>query len=153
MSYIATFISALILALSHLIVSRLRFFEGPRAHLWRSMTGGAAVSFVFLSILPGLEKQQDILEVTAIVPFTAHHRVYLLCLAGFLAYYGFRRLATRVLDGRCVQCGYLLLHLPDARCPECGKAFVRAAERGVTAGVPSAEMGGHEPGTGLRSDE
>jgi len=94
MSYIATFISALILALSHLIVSRLQFFEGPRAHLWRSMTGGAAVSFVFLSILPGLEKQQDILEVTAIVPFTAHHRVYLLCLAGFLVYYGFRRLAT-----------------------------------------------------------
>lgn len=94
MSYIATFISAFILALSHLIVSRLQFLEGPRAHLWRSMAGGAAVSFVFLSVLPGLEKQQDVLEATAIVSFTAHHRVYLLCLAGFLVYYGFRRLAT-----------------------------------------------------------
>ena len=61
MSHIATFIVALILALAHLSVSRLRFLEGPRGHLWQSFAGGAAVSYVIVYILPSLAEQRDLL--------------------------------------------------------------------------------------------
>jgi hypothetical protein len=94
MTHIATLTVALVLAFAHIAVSRLRFLEGPRGHLWQSLAGGAAVSYVFVSILPSLEKSRAILEITARISFTAHQRVYLLCLAGFLVYYGIRRMST-----------------------------------------------------------
>ena len=94
MTHIATFIAASIIAMAHIIVSRLRFLEGPRGHLWQSMAGGAAVSYVIVSILPSLEKNRALLEITARFSFTAQERVYLLCLAGFLVYYGIRRMST-----------------------------------------------------------
>ena len=100
MSHVATLIVALILAFAHIIVSRLRFLEGPRGYLWQSFAGGAAVSSVIVGILPSLEKDRAILEVTARVSFIARERVYLLCLAGFLVYYGIRRMSTVPRFGR-----------------------------------------------------
>jgi len=94
MTHIATLTVALILAFAHIVVSRLRFLDGPRGHLWQSMAGGAAVSYVIVYLLPSLEKSRAILEITARVSFIAHQRVYLLCLAGFLVYYGIRRMST-----------------------------------------------------------
>jgi hypothetical protein len=94
MTHIATLIVALVLAFAHLIVSRLRFLDGPRGHLWQSMAGGAAVSYVIVYILPSLAQQKELLEETAWVAFFARERVYLLCLLGFLVYYGIRRLGT-----------------------------------------------------------
>jgi len=94
MSHVATLIVALILAFAHIVVSRLRFLEGPRGHLWQSMAGGAAVSYVIVYILPSLAEQRDLLQETAFFAFFARERVYLLCLLGFLVYYGIRRLAT-----------------------------------------------------------
>ena len=94
MSHIATFIVAITLAFAHIVVSRLRFLDGPRGHLWQSMAGGAAVSYVIVYLLPSLEKSRAILEITARVSFIAQQRVYLLCLAGFLVYYGIRRMST-----------------------------------------------------------
>jgi hypothetical protein len=38
----------------------------------------------------------------------------------------YRRLCAA--EGKCAKCGYLLTGLPEARCPECGTAFERAAE-------------------------
>jgi len=58
------------------------------------MAGGAAVSYVIVYILPSLESHRAILEETAQISFFAQHRVYLLCLLGFLVYYGIRRLST-----------------------------------------------------------
>jgi len=31
---------------------------------------------------------------------------------------------TRALQGQCIRCGYLLVGLPEPRCPECGQPFV-----------------------------
>jgi hypothetical protein len=95
MSHTATLTVALILAFAHIVVSRMRFLEGPRGHLWQSMAGGAAVSYVIVYVLPSLESNRAILEETARIPFFARERVYILCLLGFLVYYGIRRLATQ----------------------------------------------------------
>jgi len=100
MTHIATLTVALILVFAHIIVSRLRFLEEPRGHLWRSAAGGVAISYVIVYILPSLEKHRAILEITARVSFTAQQRVYLLCLAGFLVYYGIRRMSTIPRFGR-----------------------------------------------------
>lgn len=94
MSHIATLTVALILAFAHIVVSRLRFLEGPRGHLWQSMAGGAAVSYVIVYIFPSLAEQRSLLQETAWFDFFARERVYLLCLLGFLVYYGIRRMAT-----------------------------------------------------------
>jgi hypothetical protein len=58
------------------------------------MAGGAAVSYVIVYILPTLAEQRDLLQETARIPFFARERVYILCLLGFLVYYGIRRLGT-----------------------------------------------------------
>ena len=94
MTHIATLIVALILAFAHIVVSRLRFLEGSRGHLWQSMAGGVAVSYVIVYIFPSLAQQRDLLQETAWFAFFARERVYLLCLLGFLVYYGIRRMAT-----------------------------------------------------------
>lgn len=46
-------------------------------------------------------------------------------LASAVAIWGARGVRRRIrrAEGRCVQCGYLLTGLPEARCPECGTAF------------------------------
>jgi hypothetical protein len=58
------------------------------------MAGGAAVSYVFVYILPSLARKQIVLEKTAYFEFFARYRAYLLCMGGFLVYYGIRRLTT-----------------------------------------------------------
>ena len=35
---------------------------------------------------------------------------------------------TRALEGHCIRCGYLLMGLPEPRCPECGQPFVIRTE-------------------------
>lgn len=100
MEYIYSLLAVLILAVSHLIVSRLRFLEGPRGHLWQSLAGGAAVSYVMVYILPSLAKKQIILVGTAYFDFFAPYRAYILCLGGFLTYYGVRRMTTMPKFGK-----------------------------------------------------
>jgi hypothetical protein len=43
----------------------------------------------------------------------------------------------RQLPGRCSECGYILTGLPQARCPECGTAFVKEERAGEQETPPS----------------
>lgn len=100
MDHFPTFLAVLALALAHISVSHVRFLDGPKGYIWQSIAGGAAVSYVFVYILPSLARKQIVLEKTAYFEFFARYRAYLLCLGGFLVYYGIRRLTTLPGCGR-----------------------------------------------------
>lgn len=100
MDHFPTFLAVLALALAHISVSHVRFLDGPKGYIWQSIAGGASVSYVFVYILPSLARKQIVLEKTAYFEFFARYRAYLLCLGGFLVYYGIRRLTTLPGFGR-----------------------------------------------------
>lgn len=90
-------LAVLLLCLTHLYVSRLRFLH--RQEGWLSFTGGAASAYVFVYILPKLGYQQLILA--GAVPAEGwlgylQHHAYLVAFAGFLSYFGVTRIAERV---------------------------------------------------------
>jgi hypothetical protein len=87
-------IFALCLALIHLGARRFSLaWAAPRSR-WLSLAGGTSVAYVFVNILPQLEKGQDAV-VRAQLPlgFLEHH-VYLVALLGFTTFYGLERLAV-----------------------------------------------------------
>lgn len=78
----------------HLFAGRLKFLAGLPRSRWLSAAGGVSVAYVFLHLLPELGEGQEVLAEAArgVVGFAEHH-VYLIALAGLVAFYGLDRLA------------------------------------------------------------
>ena len=96
MSGLSSFIAACLLSLTHIFVGRLRFLDAQPHSAWLSLSGGAAVAYVFAHLLPKLAQKQEILlnaSDTGLYGLLEHH-AYLVALAGFVGYYGIGRAAV-----------------------------------------------------------
>jgi hypothetical protein len=82
------------LSLVHLWSDKLRFIcRDIYEQHWLSFSGGFAVGYVFIYVMPKLAKKQMILidaPDTGLYGFLEHH-AYLIALAGFILYYGIDR--------------------------------------------------------------
>lgn len=132
---ILTGICAAIFALVHLFVGKLTFLDVLPRSRWLSFSGGVAVAYVFLHILPELSEHQSLFaDELATSEALAEAWVYLVALAGLALFYGLERAVTRSQkansSGRVeteilwlhiasfavynVLIGYLLLHREEA---------------------------------------
>lgn len=84
----AAVVAALGLASVHLFAGRLRFLgEIPRSRVL-SLAGGASVAYVFVHAMPELRQAGETLEGRLGPVVFGEEHVYLVALAGFVAYYG-----------------------------------------------------------------
>ena len=88
-----TLLAAAILALVHVATPSLRFLEGTPRSAWLSLAGGVSVAYVFVHFLPELAAGQETLGRAVEGIALAERHVYLIALAGLLAFYGLDRLA------------------------------------------------------------
>lgn len=95
MSANLTIITAAMVAvfvLIHLFVGRLRFLETNPRSRWLSFSGGVAVAYVFLHVLPELGAHQaEFAQELRVAPVLAESAVYSLALAGLAMFYGLER--------------------------------------------------------------
>lgn len=85
---------ALGMALIHLFAGKLRFLDATPRSIWLSMSGGAAVAYVFLHLLPELAAGQANLEAADWVFLKPSTEVYLVALTGLAIFYGLERAAV-----------------------------------------------------------
>jgi hypothetical protein len=94
-------ISVVLLSLVHVFVGRLRFLDREEGSAWLSFSGGAAIAYVFVYVLPKLGRGQILLGSAAAeygyLDYLQHH-VYLVALAGFTAYFGIALAAERLKE-------------------------------------------------------
>jgi hypothetical protein len=83
-----------LLALIHLFGERLGFLQKLPRSAWLSAASGAAVAFVFVYLLPELSTGQEVIQEATPIEWLQHH-AYLIALAGFTAFYGLERLASK----------------------------------------------------------
>ncbi len=88
-----TLLAAAVLALVHVVTPSLRFLEGTPRSAWQSIAGGVSVAYVFVHLLPELAAGQETLGRAVEGLALAERHVYLIALAGLLAFYGLDRLA------------------------------------------------------------
>lgn len=81
-----TLASAVVFAAIHLWVDRLSVLDRMPRSRWLSFSGGVAVGYVFLHILPELAKHSGSTEGES-----AARSVYLVALIGLAAFYGLER--------------------------------------------------------------
>jgi zinc transporter ZupT len=91
--------AAFALAAVHLFAVRLTVPGGVPRSGWLSFGGGISVAYVFLHLLPEVEAGGEAVSDWLALAFLEHH-VYLVALAGFVAFYGLERLAKRSGSGR-----------------------------------------------------
>lgn len=85
-------IFAIGLATVHLFAGRLRFLDVIPRSRWLSMSGGAAVAYVFIHILPEIQRAGEAIERSDSVLVQVEHHVYLIALIGMAVFYGLERL-------------------------------------------------------------
>lgn len=85
-------IAAILLAIIHILASKIKFLQGIPRSKWLSIAGGASVAYVFIHILPELEEWQRTFEESGIFEFLEHH-LYLVALIGLVTFYGLERAA------------------------------------------------------------
>ncbi|QEE42967.1 hypothetical protein FV241_12030 [Methylobacterium sp. WL2] len=88
-------LAAVVLALVHVVTPTLRFLDGSPRSIWLSAAGGVAVAYVFVHFLPELadgEASVGRMAGGTFGGFSERH-VYLIALAGLMAFYGLDRLA------------------------------------------------------------
>lgn len=93
MNIVPALIAALVLALVHIIIGKLRFLSGTPRSRWLSIAGGVSVAYVFMHLLPELSAGQEVVarEVEGLA-FLENH-VYLMALLGLAVFYGLERAA------------------------------------------------------------
>jgi hypothetical protein len=91
----ATLGAAVFLAIVQVLPRYLGQPEGAARNRWLSAGGGVAVAFVFLQLLPELVSLRE--PVTEFIGTTAFngHDIFVLALAGLVAFYGIEVLARR----------------------------------------------------------
>lgn len=88
---VAVIAAALLFAAVHLFVGRLRRLDGLPRSRWLSLSGGAAVSYIFLHLLPELTAHQRTIDAVAAGPPAVPQAVYLVALVGLTTFYGLER--------------------------------------------------------------
>lgn len=86
-----------LLILVHVATPSLKFLEGTPRTVWLSVAGGVSVAYVFVQFLPELAANQEAVaaaagELTGGLALAGRH-VFLIALAGLLAFYELDRLA------------------------------------------------------------
>lgn len=73
----------------HWSVQRWRFLDGPRAHIWLSVSSGTALAYVFTYLLPKLATVQMSITTQLHNPLLTlfRHHAYLLALAGLMTFF------------------------------------------------------------------
>jgi zinc transporter ZupT len=95
-----TALFATALALIHLLIGKLRFLDVVPRNRWLSASGGVAVAYVFLHILPELSSHQETFaKGLGLGEQAAEGWVYLIALTGLATFYGLER-AAKVSRGR-----------------------------------------------------
>lgn len=80
----------------HVSAGRWRFPRAIPRSVWMSAAGGVSVAYVFLHLLPELHAGQHLLQAASgRSAMGAEQGIYLVALAGFVAFYGLERLACR----------------------------------------------------------
>ncbi|HEX7004565.1 MAG TPA: hypothetical protein VF168_10310 [Trueperaceae bacterium] len=99
-----TFSTALLLALIHVFSGLLRFLEGVPRNRWLSVAGGVSVAYVFLHLLPELNRGVE--SPDRFLP-AVEQLLYLVGLVGLAFFYGMKKLVrtsrsneTTALSGR-----------------------------------------------------
>lgn len=80
-----------VLAVTHLLAGKLKFIQWIPRSRWLSVSSGISVAYVFVHLLPELERHQR--EIGAEIEFGDRH-AYLAALAGLAVFYGLEVLAV-----------------------------------------------------------
>lgn len=111
----ATFACAILFAVVHLTIHRIRFLDTVPRSRWLSLSGGVAVAYVFLHILPELaHHQQTLAGLAGGDAFGGEQIVYAVALAGLALFYGLERaikMARARGGGEAPEGAPYLLHL------------------------------------------
>jgi zinc transporter ZupT len=100
-----TALFAAALALIHLLIGKLRFLDVVPRSRWLSASGGVAVAYVFLHILPELSSHQETFaKGLGLGEQAAEGWVYLVALTGLATFYGLER-AVKISRGRSRNAG------------------------------------------------
>lgn len=91
--------ATLTLVAVHVFAGHMRLPGIPRSR-WLSFSGGAAVAYVFLHLLPELSAHQRTVAGHLSLDATATPTIYLVALVGLMTFYGLERHARRVARRR-----------------------------------------------------
>jgi hypothetical protein len=91
---LASFLGLVILVVVHLLTPKLKFLEGNPRSVWLSFAGGVAVGYVFVHLLPELNRGGEAIAAVlgGLLPSTDHFE-YFVALVGLIVFYGLDRLA------------------------------------------------------------
>lgn len=89
---VLTAFCAVAFALIHVFIGKLTFLQVVPRSRWLSFAGGVSVTYVFMHVLPELsEHRHSFAEGLEVAAGTAESWVYLVALAGLVAFYGLER--------------------------------------------------------------
>ena len=92
----ASLVVAVFWILPFVLGGRLRLGARPSRRAWLSAAGGTAIAYVFIDLLPEMQRMQERFSTAAAgrqFPFP-HYRVYSAALAGFVLFYALEHLAA-----------------------------------------------------------
>lgn len=99
LSAVAPAFLAVVLAAVHLSAGRLHLLDALSQRRALSLAGGVSVAYVFVRVLPEVDRAEDSVAATipALTVFEEH--VYLVALGGFVAFYGLEQFVRRSREG------------------------------------------------------
>jgi hypothetical protein len=89
-------IVAAVWVLPFVLGGRFRMSEWPGRRAWLSAAGGTAIAYVFVDLLPEMQRMQEIFSAAAVnsgLPFP-HYRVHAAALVGFVFFYALEVMAA-----------------------------------------------------------
>nr|WP_136250466.1 hypothetical protein [Ningiella ruwaisensis] len=113
----------ILVAIVHVLASKMRFLQGEPRSIWLSISGGASVAYIFLHLLPKLMEASDKFEV-----FELELSAYIVALTGLCVMFGLEKYAKQKPAGKENQIfwvhivsyglynlliGYLIVDFPD----------------------------------------
>lgn len=86
-------LSALFLALVHVVANRFKFLKRKPRSRWLSLGSGVSVAYVFIHVLPDLSEAQLEFQAKVDLLSMVEHHVYVVALLGMIAFYGLEKAA------------------------------------------------------------
>jgi len=99
---LASLVAALSFLLPFALGKRLRIVDSRSRRGWLSAAGGIAIAYVFVDLLPQMNRMQEIFSAASSglsIPFP-EYRVYTSALAGFVLFYALENMASFSRPGR-----------------------------------------------------